>query len=177
MKSLLLVAAAILLAPSAAATPVKFGPHAGIYVPMGDYGEMYSLSPEFGGHALISLGAVWIEASVSYVPLSKNDDYVGYELFDDYRASIIPVLLGVRKSFGVVDFGAGGVLNSFSESAEYGTGGSIDNTDSGGGFYGVLAAGLPAGTVEVEVALRLETVNFAFLGTEPALSFTVGANF
>lgn len=176
MKSLLFVAAAILLASAAAATPVKFGPHAGIYVPMGDYGEMYSLSPEFGGHALIGVGEVWIEAGLSYIPLSKNEDYGGYQLYDDYSASIIPVLLGVRKSFGVVALGAGGVLNNFSESAEYGSG-SIDNTDTGAGYYAVLAAGLPAGAVDIDVALRLETVNFFFLGTEPALSFTVGANF
>lgn len=164
------------MASSAFAGGVDFGPEIGIYIPTGQYADLYTASPEFGAHVTIDFGPAAAEAGVTYVPLGENGDYQGYELFDDYKAFVIPIRIGARKSFGVMNVGLGLMISSFNESVDM-DGISLDNSSSGSGFWGQLGAGFPVGTVKVGSLLRAQTVNFLGMGTEVAVSVMATADF
>ena len=52
-----------------------------------------------------------------------------------------------------------------------------EHNDSGLGYYVGVGLSYPTGPMNLTFGLKLEGVNFALVGTEPALSITAGATF
>jgi hypothetical protein len=158
----------LILSVSAFAGTVEFGAHAGVLFPSGDGGDFYSTSPIFGANILAHMPVYAIEGSISYGILQSKDD------LNDFSASIIPILAGIRTYSGPVFYGGGAGMYVASVSYESANG-KIDDSDSEFGAYGNLGMIFPTGSMDIEGSIKYHLVDF---DTDKAwLALTVGTYF
>jgi len=138
---------------TASAGLVEFGAHGGALFPSGDGSDFYSTSLIFGANILAHMPIYAIEGSISYGMLqSKND-------LDDYSASLIPILVGIRTYSGPIFYGGGAGM--YMASVSYQTSlGKIDSSDSEFGVYGNLGMIFPTGSMDIEASLKYHLIDF-----------------
>jgi hypothetical protein len=159
-----LVLAAVLALTAFAST--EFGFHGGLFLPTGDWSDAYSVSPMIGGQFLVHMPMYAIEGSISYVFLSPEEDY------DDFSASMIPVLGGIRTYSGTLFYGGG--LAYHHVSVEYEVNGiEYDDSDGELGAYGNIGTIVPMGGNDVELSGKLHWIDF----DDFCLTATAGINF
>lgn len=131
----------------------EFGLHGGFFVPTGDAGDAYNLSPMIGGQFLMHMPVYAIEASVGYVFLQPEADIEGFS------AHLIPICAGLRTYSGSVFYGGGAELDMFSASWET-PAGDEEDSESDFGAYGTLGTMVPLGATKLELAGKLHWVDF-----------------
>lgn len=164
LLSLLLIAAV----PSLTAGIVEYGLHGGLLLPMGDAGDFYGTSYLIGGQILAHMPMFAVEGSIGYGILQPEED------LDDFSASLIPFLAGLRTYSGPIFYGGG--AGFYMASAEYTVGTTTyEASDEEFGIYGNVGMILPAGTMDLEGSLKYHLVDF---DTDRAwVSLTVGTYF
>ena len=74
---------------------MKLGPHVGFWLPTGDYGDIFTLSPRFGAKFIYGLNDnMDIEGNLAYGLMQMNGDNAYWG--DDYKYSLIDISGGVR---------------------------------------------------------------------------------
>ncbi|OPL18946.1 MAG: hypothetical protein AVO35_03175 [Candidatus Aegiribacteria sp. MLS_C] len=163
-----LVLLLVVSVPSLTAGMVEYGLHGGLLLPMGDAGDFYGTSFLLGGQILAHMPMFAVEGSVSYGFLQPEED------IEDFSASLIPVLAGLRTYSGPIFYGGGAGL--YMASAEYTVGTTTyEASDEEFGIYGNAGMIFPAGTMDLEGSLKYHLVDF---DTDKAwVSLTVGTYF
>jgi hypothetical protein len=131
----------------------EFGIHGGFYLPTGDAGDAYNLSPTIGGQFLMHMPVYAIEASVGYVFLQPEADIEGFS------AHMIPINAGIRTYSGSLFYGGGVELDMSSVSYET-PAGDVDDSESDFGAYGTLGTIIPLGGTKLELAGKLHFIDF-----------------
>jgi hypothetical protein len=148
---------------------VEYGLHGGLLLPSGDAGDFYGTSYLIGGQILAHMPMFAVEGSIGYGILQAEND------IDDFSASLIPILAGVRTYSGPVFYGGGAGLYMASVSYNDPTFGNIDSSDEEFGAYGNLGMIFPAGTIDLEGSIKYHLIDF---DTDKAwFSLTVGTYF
>ncbi|HOF65893.1 MAG TPA: hypothetical protein PLX54_02215 [Candidatus Fermentibacter daniensis] len=148
----LAVVIAIIATVSAFADYSEFGLHGGFYIPTGDAGDVYNLSPMLGGQFLMHMPLFAIEASASYVFLQPEND------IDGFSAHMIPLNAGLRTYGGGLFYGGGLELDMFSVSWDT-PAGEESESESDFGVYGTLGTVIPMGGKKLELAGKLHWIN------------------
>ncbi|MFO7949559.1 MAG: hypothetical protein R6U36_04230 [Candidatus Fermentibacteraceae bacterium] len=138
----------------AAFASTEFGFHGGLLLPTGDAGDAYNASPMIGANVLIHMPMYAIEGSISYAFLSSEYDY------DNFSASMIPVLAGIRTYMGQVFYGGGLAYHHSSVSWDVEGGDDVDESDGEIGAYGNIGTILPMGGNDIELSGKLHWVDF-----------------
>jgi hypothetical protein len=110
-----------------------------------------------------------IEGSIGYGILQTKLDQ------DDFSASIIPIIAGIRTYSGPIFYGGGGGVYISSVSYTDPVAGDVDDSDSKFGIYGNVGMILPAGTMDLEGSLKYHLVDFD--PDKAWLALTVGTYF
>ena len=159
-----MISIVLILSIPAFAGIVEFVAHAGVLLPSGKGGDFFSTSPILGLNILAHMPIYAIEGSVSYGILKAKGDY------NDFSASLIPVLAGIRTYAGPIFYGGGaGMYISSLSYAGY------DSSESKFGAYGNLGMIIPLGSMDIEGSIKYHLVDF---DTDKAwFSLTAGTYF
>lgn len=155
----LLIVLILVLSVSVFADIFEYGFHGGLYLPTGDIGDVYNASPIFGGHILYHLPMIALEGSISYAVLQDAAE------LEDFSASIIPVLGGIRSYSGTFFYGGGLALHTF----------SVDDSETELGCYGNAGIVIPLTGMDFELSAKYHALDFEF--DDPWISLTAGLNF
>ena len=158
----------VLTVPAFAIGSVEYGFHGGLLLPTGDSGDFYATSYLLGANLLAHMPMFAIEGSIGYGILQTDEDY------DDFSASLIPILAGIRTYSGPIFYGGGAGL--YMASAEYTAGGTTyESSDEEFGIYGNVGMIFPAGTFDLEGSIKYHLIDF---DTDKAwIGLTVGTYF
>ncbi|MBN2588086.1 MAG: hypothetical protein JXA64_02495 [Candidatus Fermentibacteraceae bacterium] len=148
---------------------LEYGLHGGLLLPSGDAGDFYSTSFLIGGQILVHMPSFAVEGSIGYGILKAEED------INDFSASLIPILAGIRSYSGPIFYGGGAGLYMASVSYSDAVYGNVDSSDEDFGAYGNLGMIFPAGTIDLEGSIKYHLVDF---DTDKAwVSLTVGTYF
>lgn len=167
MKKLICLLMALAV-PAFAVGSVEYGLHGGLLLPTGDAGDFYSTSFLLGGNILAHMPMFAIEGSISYGILQEEEE------LEDFSASLIPILAGIRSYSGFVFYGGG--VGLYMASAEYTAGGiTYDASDEEFGLYGNLGMIFPSGSMDIEGSIKYHLIDFdtdnAWIGLTAGLNF------
>ncbi|MBD3277404.1 MAG: hypothetical protein GF388_03805 [Candidatus Aegiribacteria sp.] len=141
--------ALLILAFSISAGLVEFGAQGGLLMPSGDNSDAFSASPLIGACLLAHFPMYAVEGSISYAFLQPEED------LEDFSASLIPVLAGIRSYTGPVFYGGGAGMYMSSVSQD-----TIDASDEEFGAYGNLGMIFPTGAIDIEGSIKYHLVDF-----------------
>ncbi len=148
---------------------VEYGLHGGLLLPSGDAGDFYSTSFLIGGQILAHTPMFAVEGSIGYGILQAKED------INDFSASLIPILAGIRTYSGPIFYGGGAGLYIGSVSYSDPVYGDVDSSDEDFGAYGNVGMIFPLGTMDLEGSIKYHLVDF---DTDKAwFSLTVGTYF
>ncbi len=160
MKALLIIA---LVATTAFAGIVEYGPQVGYWAPTGDVGDAYNGNLYLGGQVLVHLPLIAVEGSIGYVSLNPDVEIT------DFSGHIMPLTAGVRSYMGPL-YAVGGLELDMTK-VELG-----DTEDSQSDFGGYIGAGvvpmIPF-VADIDASARLHFVDF----DDMWIGVTVGLNF
>ena len=160
MKAMLIIA---LVATTAFAGLVEYGPQIGYWAPTGDVGDAYNGNLYLGGQILVHLPLIAVEGSLGYVSLSPDVD------IDDFSGHIMPITAGVRSYMGPL-YAAGGLEIDMTK-VELG---DYEDSDSDlGGYIGAGIVPMIPFMADIDASARLHFVSF----DDMWVGITVGLNF
>ncbi len=134
---------------------MKVGPHVGLWLPIGDPGDVYNLSPRFGAKFLYGLNEnMDIEGNVAYGLMQPKEDW------DGWSSSILEIAGGVRYHFKDNMYAGGGLgINMVSVEYDWGYGTTYDASDSELGLFGCFGMKFPQKSFEIDPEVKLHLID------------------
>lgn len=141
----------------ARAYSTELGAHAGIYIPAAEYiAETYCSSPAVGVNILIHKPEYSFEGSLTIV-FPQHDTEV-----ENFSASMIPLLAGIRYTAGPIFYGAGGALHFVTEKYNDPVLGEYSKSSGLKGVYCNLGTFVHPGGLDIELSAKYHIIDFVF---------------
>ena len=160
----------VLLTAWAWSDDTELGAHAGIYVPAADYiAETYLPSPAVGVNILVPREEYSFEGSLTIVFPQHDTE------FENFSASMIPILLGVRYTAGPIFYSFGGALHFVTEKYNDPTHGEFSKSSGLKGAYLNLGTFIHPGGYDLEISAKYHFIDFTV--DKSWVSVTTGISF
>jgi hypothetical protein len=134
---------------------IELGVNAGAMIPVASFmRDTYSTSPTAGANLIIYMQEYTLEGSISFLLLRNHSD------LENFSASMIPFLVGLRSKSGSFFFGGGGALHFVTERYDDPVHGEYDESSSLLGAYFKAGTRIHLMGEDVELSATLHLVDY-----------------